>query len=558
MSKQLREDLERRGIDCSLEAMNDVDASDLKELENVIFITSTAGQGDFPRNAKDFYKALDELAPGSLSGLNYCVFGLGDHSYVHFNQAAKNLEAKLHSLGGECLLPLGLGDDRDEEKYETKYYEWLPSLYEKLHAEKVVKDFPPTPKYSVELSKTSQDKLKPFKPLRSHLFPLLEVKRLTPDGYDRDIRHFTIDLQGTKVKYNCGDTLGIYPQNHKEDVLQLLRDLDLSPTDFIKIQKSDQIRRTFLPSATTVETLFTEVLDVFGRPTRRFYSLLSRFATNPAEKATLESMLTEAGSPLVQSFLAETLTYADILRKFPSARPALPFLVELIPTMKPRFYSIASSPLLHPQTIDLCVVGVNWKTPSGVQRRGQCTSYLHDLKADKHTFIRGVVTPGTMKMPQDSKAPVIMAGLGTGIAPFKAITEHRVAQARSGLPMGDTTLFYGCRYRKEFVYGDLWEKYHEEGVLTHVIPAFSREQSYKIYVQDKIRENSKLVTDYLMNQGGYFYYCGLAGKAPAAIRAGIIDAFKKETGMSEDKGEEYLKQMEKEGRYNLECWWRVC
>ena len=122
--------------------MNDVDASDLKELENVIFITSTAGQGDFPRNAKDFYKALDELAPGSLSGLNYCVFGLGDHSYVHFNQAAKNLEAKLHSLGGECLLPLGLGDDRDEEKYETKYYEWLPSLYEKMHAEKVVKDFP--------------------------------------------------------------------------------------------------------------------------------------------------------------------------------------------------------------------------------------------------------------------------------------------------------------------------------------------------------------------------------------------------------------------------------
>ena len=133
-----------------------------------------------------------------------------------------------------------------------------------------------------------------------------------------------------------------------------------------------------------------------------------------------------------------------------------------------------------------------------------------------------------------------------------------MAQARSGIAVGETALFYGCRYRKEFVYGDLWKQYHDEGVLTHVIPAFSREQSYKIYVQDKIRENSKLVTDYLMKQNGYFYYCGLAGKAPTAIRAGIIDAFKKEAGISEDQGEEYLKEMEKEGRYNLECWLSVC
>ena len=541
-----------------METMNDVSMDDLKDMENIIFITSTAGQGEFPRNAKDFYKDLSELPAGSLKGIHYCVFGLGDHGYVHFNQAAKSLASKLETLGGDCLVPIGLGDDRDDEKFETKYYEWLPSLYQALHAEHVVKDLPPTPKFSVSLSTTAKEKLKPFKPLRSHMLPLTVAKRLTPEGYDRDIRHFEVDLTGLKVKYNCGDTLAIYPQNHKEEVARLLQELDLNPSDFVKIQKSSEIRRTFIPSNTTIETLFTEVLDVFGRPTRRFYSMLSRFATDPTEKAALESMLTNEGSSLVQSLLAETVTYADVLRQFPSAKPTLPFLLEMIPTMKPRYYSIASSPLMNPTSIHLCIVGVNWKTPSGRERRGQCTSYLHDLQADGKTSIRAAVTPGTMKMPEDPRSPVIMAGLGTGIAPFKAITENRVAQARSGIAVGETALFYGCRYRKEFVYGDLWKQYHDEGVLTHVIPAFSREQSYKIYVQDKIRENSKLVTDYLMKQNGYFYYCGLAGKAPTAIRAGIIDAFKKEAGISEDQGEEYLKEMEKEGRYNLECWLSVC
>ena len=554
LSKQLKEDLERRGIECKAEAMNDVDVSSVQSLKNVIFLTSTAGQGEFPRNAKDFYDKLTQLPQGSLKGLNYCVFGLGDRGYVQFNKAAKDLASALETLGGENMLPVVFGDDRDDEKYETKYYEWLPSLYSVLHAEKIVNEIPPSPKYTVTPLKPGQTKEKPFKPLRSHLLPLKKVERLTEEGYDRDIRHFEIDLTGTKVKYNIGDTLGIYPQNHKDQVDQLLKDLELNGEDLVKIQKGEEIRRTFVPGVITMDHLFTEVLDIFGRPTRRFYSMLSRFATDPKEKAELESMMTQEGASVVQNIIAETMTYADVLRKYPSAKPALPFLIDMIPTMKPRFYSIASSPLMKPSTIDLCIVGVNWKTPSGKQRYGQCTSYLHQLKADGHTTIRAAVAPGTMQMPADSKYPIIMAGLGTGIAPFKAITEHRVAQFRAGLPMGETALFYGCRYRKEFVYPELWKQYQEEGALTHVIPAFSREQSYKIYVQDKIVENSKMVTDYLMKQNGSFYYCGLAGKAPAAIRKGIMDAFVKEMGISEDKADAYLQQMEGEGRYNLECW----
>lgn len=555
LTKQLKEDLERRGIECEMETLNDVDVNNLKEKEAVLFITSTAGQGEFPSNAKDFYDSLSKVNDSSfLKGVNCSVFGLGDHGYVHFNKAAKDLSAKLTSLGANFLTPLALGDDRDEEKYETQYYEWLPSLYEALHCEQVVRNDPPKSNYSATVSKSIDGKIKPFKPLRSHLLPLKETHRLTPDGYDRDIRHFEIDLSGTKVKYNVGDTLGIYPQNPPEEVERLLKDLGLNGDDFVKISKSEAIRRTFLPSQTSLRTLFTEVLDVFGRPTRRFYNMMSRLVTDSKEKELLESTMTREGATLLKEFMTETVTYADILRRFPSAKPSLDLLLDMIPIMKPRYYSIASSPLLNPSSIHLCIVGVDWTTPKGIERHGQCTSYLRRLTAGKDTVIRAAVAPGTMRMPEHSETPVIMAGLGTGIAPFKAITENRVALARQGNTVGNTILFYGCRYKKEFVYGDLWNQYQKEGVLTHVIPAFSREQSYKIYVQDRIRENARLVCDALVKDGGYFYYCGLAGRAPAQIRQGLIDALKKEEGMSEDKADAYLAQMEKDGRYNLECW----
>ena len=113
LAKQLKEDFERRGIDCTLEAMNDVDVQDLKEMKDLVFITSTAGQGDFPRNAKEFYSQLQTMEKGSLAGVNYAVFGLGDHGYAQFNKAARDLDSTLTSLGGENIVPLALGDDRD-------------------------------------------------------------------------------------------------------------------------------------------------------------------------------------------------------------------------------------------------------------------------------------------------------------------------------------------------------------------------------------------------------------------------------------------------------------
>lgn len=88
--------------------MNDFDIDKLQNGKHFLFLTSTAGQGEFPRNAKSFYESLSKLKEGSLSDIVYGVFGLGDHGYVNFNKAAKDLEKMLRVLGGNNLLAMGL------------------------------------------------------------------------------------------------------------------------------------------------------------------------------------------------------------------------------------------------------------------------------------------------------------------------------------------------------------------------------------------------------------------------------------------------------------------
>lgn len=595
-AKQLQDDLSIRGIRSNIVAMNDLEMKEIPSLETVFCLISTAGDGEFPSNSKEFYDRLCNQSNTQLfKGIRFSVFGLGDSHFTHFNVAAKQIYSKLKELGGEPLTDVFLGNDRDPERYETQYYNWTPELFRVLNCETITSNSPPQPNYSVTLTDSlpQDSKLKEFKPAHSYRIQLVSVERLTTEDYDRDIRHMELDISNTRMRYEVCDTLAIYHQNPVEKVQQFLNQYHMDPHQYVSIVKDESVRRSILPTMTTVSTLFSEVLDVFGPVNRRFLSVLSRFAKDESQRRELQLLMSFGGSEQLKHILQEHTSYADILMKYNSCRPSLEYLIDMIPTVKPRLYSIASSPLMHPKQIHLCVVGVDFKTPSGVEVHGQCTEYLRSLSVSPSAvgssssssttsspsssatttttttkskskssgssksqgpLILAAVNSGTMHLPETTTTPIIMAGLGTGISPLKAITEHRVSQARKGEKVGGNALFYGCRYRKEFVYEGLWKKYHEEGVLTHVIPAYSREQAHKVYIQDKIVENSAMVVDYLINQSGYYYYCGLAGKPPQQIREGIIKAIHKEKGWSEEKADSYIETMIKEGRYNMEGW----
>jgi len=233
-------------------------------------------------------------------------------------------------------------------------------------------------------------------------------------------------------------------------------------------------------------------------------------------------------------------------------------LMSLIPCIKPRLYSIASSQRLVNDKVELAIVILEWKTSEGKVRRGLATDYIERLATDGTTpkvLVPCSVTPGTFNFPKSLMQPYVMTGLGTGLAPFRAFIQERAYFKKKGLEAGPMWLFYGCRHKsKDYIFGDELEQYYKDGVLTELRPAFSRDQEEKIYVQHRMAEVKERLYDDLIKKNGYFYMCGQAGQLERDVRAALLDAFKVGGKMSDEEAKKKFKEFDNEGRYCLELY----
>lgn len=554
------QELKRRGIRAKVMAMDDFDFDDLPKQNNVYCVVATCGQGEFPGNCKGFWELLNDqtLPPDYLQNTNFGVFGMGDESYVFFNTAAKEIDRRLGELGGKRILPMGLGNDKDEERYETKWNDWLPDLWNELGTPPPPMELLP-PTYNVTydtegIVKPPDERIIPW---GTKLVPLTKNELLSPPDYERDIRHYEVDLSGKGMSYSVGESLAVYPHNDPEEVNEWLHNYDLNGDWAINLEDT-QMRKEPLPEMTSIRRLFTEVLDIFGRPARRFYETLSIAARDEDERSRLQHLLSKEGQEELRNLQKETVTYAELMEQFPSSRLSLEYLVDHIPRIKPRLYSIASSSEMRGDMLHMCIVLDDWKTPTGKYKKGMCTRYLQHLSEDGEIdLLASKVNAAGITIPDSQKPPYVMVGLGTGLAPLRAMIEEREVARQRGETVGEMALFFGARYkRNDYTYGDELEEYHSngKGVLTVLSNAFSRDQAHKIYVQDRINENPEIIYDYLIKKKGYFYLCGPAGNVPESVRKGIVNAIVKCGGHKEEEADQMVTQMQIEGRYNIEAW----
>jgi len=147
-----------------------------------------------------------------------------------------------------------------------------------------------------------------------------------------------------------------------------------------------------------------------------------------------------------------------------------------------------------------------------------------------------------------------MVGLGTGIAPMRAFIEERAAAKRDGEECAPMALFFGARNRQEYSYEKEFDQYQEEGVLTHIHLALSREQKEKIYVTHRLAQEMKLIYDLIHEQDGNLYLCGPGGNVPPQVRLAVITAIHECGGHSLEYAEKYVQDMQINGRYNVEAW----
>jgi sulfite reductase (NADPH) flavoprotein alpha-component len=360
-------------------------------------------------------------------------------------------------------------------------------------------------------------------------------ERLTGPGSFKDTRHFVLNLRDSGLKYVPGDSLGVFGSNAPSLVQELIRLTGFDP-------------ETPLKDATGGFTVLREALTrdfIVNRANRKIMAALEVRIPQGEQRNRLAALTSESEA---LSRYIETRDFVDVLRDFPEARFETPeeLLAQLTP-VTPRLYSIASSLALHPDEVHLCVAIVRYDT-HGRAKKGLTSGFLAD---HAEAFLKSVpvyVQPSrTFRLPSNSDTDIIMVGPGTGIAPFRAFMEQRVAEGAKGR----NWLFFGEQHQaSDFLYGQEWLRHRETGKLHHLDLAFSRDQKHKIYVQHRMQERAKELWAWLQ-QGACFYVCGDAKRMAKDVHETLIAIAKEQGGLSPEAAANYVNVtlMKTEKRY---------
>jgi len=278
-------------------------------------------------------------------------------------------------------------------------------------------------------------------------------------------------------------------------------------------------------------------------PTRRIVETLAGRVTEAAEKTRLMALLAPEATEPLAAFLAER-HFVDLLAEFPSARLAPQEFVDHLRRLTPRLYSIASSPNVFPNEIHLTVAVIRYRTNER-DRVGVCSSFKADRVRVGETPTYVFVSVSHFGPPDAGAKDCVMVGPGVGIAPFRAFVQDRVARGATGR----NWVFFGDQHRAyDFVYEDEWRDYLARGQVHRLDLAWSRDQAYKIYVQDKMRENAAELWAWLAG-GAHFYVCGDARHMDKGVDVALHEIIARQGGMDAVTAGEYVKRMKKEKRY---------
>jgi sulfite reductase (NADPH) flavoprotein alpha-component len=372
---------------------------------------------------------------------------------------------------------------------------------------------------------------------RANPYPakLLVNRRLSGVESAKDTRHFELDLSGWGLTFEVGDSLAVYATNDPQLVDEIIQTLGASGDEEVPRPK--------------------------GAPTTLREALLRDYSITQPTPKFLKAMAERASAaPLLNDLLAphrkqDLMTYLwgmeviDFLIEHPSAHFAPSEFVGLLTKLQPRLYSVASSLKAHPDQVHFIVDVVRYESHGRV-RKGVCSSFL----AERADDVPVPVFPSIAKhfhLPEDSEIPIIMVGPGTGVAPFRAyLQERKVTGAK-----GKNWLFFGSQHqRSDFAYGDEFEAFKKEGLLTQLDCAWSRDQSEKIYVQHRMRENAAEIWKWIDAEGGHFFVCGDAKRMAKDVDATLRKIVQEQGGKSVEQANEYVEKLKSDKRYKRDVY----
>ncbi|GAB1490158.1 hypothetical protein MASR2M8_26170 [Opitutaceae bacterium] len=371
---------------------------------------------------------------------------------------------------------------------------------------------------------------------------IVENRLLNRPGSAKETRHLVVEIAGSGLTYKVGDSLGIFPTNRPTEVAELIERLRASGDELVS--------PAMLKLATPIplrEALASRL--TLSSPTSKILTTLLGKVTDAGEKAKLEAILQPEAKEQLKTYLDER-EYVDILAEYPSGRLTPQEFVDHLRKLMPRLYSIASSPKPHPHHVHLTVAIVRYQT-NGRDRVGVCSTFMADRVEVGVTPVPTFVSQSHFGLPEDhATRDVIMVGPGTGIAPFRAFVQERVATGATGR----NWVFFGDQKKAtDFLYEEEWDDYVAKGQVTRLDLAWSRDQATKIYVQDKMRANAAELWAWIQG-GAYFYVCGDAKRMAKDVDQALHDIIAEQGGMPIDKAVEFVKQLKKDKRYQRDVY----
>uniref|UniRef100_A0A673HC33 Nitric oxide synthase n=1 Tax=Sinocyclocheilus rhinocerous TaxID=307959 RepID=A0A673HC33_9TELE len=527
---------------------------------------------------------------GPLANLRFSVFGLGSRAYPHFCAFAHAVDTLFEELGGERILRMGEGDELcgQEESFRT----WAKKVFKAACDVFCVGD-------NVNIEKANDSLIsndRSWKKSKFRMTYTAEAPTLTQALYNihkkkvygakflmrqnlqsarsnRSTIFVRLDANNHEsLKYLPGDHLGVFPGNNEVLVTTLIEKLEDAPpvNQIVKVEFLEE-RNTALGVISnwtdesrippcTIYQAFKYFLDITTPPSPLLLQQFAPLATNEKQKKRLEvlSKVHNGESTGLQEYEEwkwhNNTTIVEVLEEFPSLQIPSTLLLTQLPLLQPRYYSISSSPDLHPGEIHLTVAVVSYRPRDGEGpvHHGVCSSWLNSLEEGDAVpcFVRGAPT---FRMPKDNQVPCILVGPGTGIAPFRSFWQQRLYDIENkGIKACPMILVFGCRQSQiDHIYKEETIQAKNKEVFKELYTAYSREPGRpKKYVQDVLREQlSETVYKYLREEGGHIYVCGDVTMAGDVLKT-VQQIFKLHGNMSLEDAGFYISKLRDENRYH--------
>ena len=536
--------------------------------QGAVVVVTSSYNGTPPDNAVQFSRWIKsaELSSDTLHDVKYTVFGCGNREWASTFQAIPRLiDDEMEKHGATRIYQRGEGDASDD--FDGQFQAWYQHLWEAL-AQGLSIDLgtAPTQALGAALEVEVISGATPLNPFiasfGAQAMKIVANQELNikdgPYPSERSTRHIELALP-KNITYNAGDHLGIIGRNNERQIQRVLTRFGFERDTKVRLHRSDA-RKTNLPmdEPVLVFDLLSDYVELQDVATRTQIKVLAEHTQCPPDKRKLLALSGDDEASIAQyreEVLEKRKSLIDLLEEFQACEVPFNVYLELLSPIRPRYYSISSSPLQEQGRCSITVGVVEAVAKSGHGTfEGLCSTYLAHQKVGN--IVYGFVhdTKSAFRLPENPATPLLMIGPGTGVAPYRGFLQERAVQKAQGVQVGKSLLFFGCRrLQQDFLYQQELESFVERGI-TELAVAFSRENpQHKVYVQDKIQEQSERVWQ-LLQDGAIVYVCGDASKMAPDVRKTFATIYQQKTGATGQEAEQWLNMLTTEKRYLVDVW----